>query len=166
MVHSYKPVLMKSFLRRLPELVFPFDGVAEEFVAFYQDRAERGLVVEREGCVFVTSHGVAEDLGRETARRIVKDVFWRLNRVARLVGTRCCLQEEAGWKGFMERGALPTATRACDTALEAYFRRLQSTGDALYVRNSKGESRAAEMVFHLSDPDEELPLLRLRGSNE
>jgi hypothetical protein len=161
MVHSYKPVLMKSFLRRLPELVFPFDGVAEEFVAFYQDRAERGLVVEREGCVFVTSRGVRADEAAKTARRILDVVFGSGHGLVRLRAGRCQLvgDEWLCLGGDMERQAM---ARFMDAATDRFFKRINDLGEGVYVRLQQSHPAHPSVVFHLPDPDESGPLLLLR----
>ena len=77
MVHSYKPVLAGIFLRGLPRSEFPLDEVAAEFVAFYRDRAERGLGVERLHCPFVSEHGLLEDRAARVGAKILYDVFRR-----------------------------------------------------------------------------------------
>ena len=167
MVHSYKPVLTRIFLRRLPRLTFPFSEVAEEFVAFYRERIEHGLPVERAGCPFVTKHGLDEERAIETAKDVLRHVFCRAHDYACIGAGMCMLSLESGWTALCDQLGRRIAADLMNAALKRFYSRILDGGEAIYVQQ-EGERQygAGELVFHLSDTDDEQPLLVLRADDD
>jgi len=163
MVHSYKPVLAQIFLRRLPQLSFPFSEIAAEFVDFYRERIECGLPVERVGCPFVTQCGLDEERAIHTAAKILYMIFARGHGMVSLAKGVCSLLPGTGWTSLSTEPFRDTARALLEAALERFYNRISDAGEAIYVQQ---QPSAGELVFYVSDTDDEWPLLVLRTSDD
>jgi hypothetical protein len=164
MVHSYKPVLMKIFLRRLPELVFPFAEVAEEFVGFYEDRAGRGLAVERVGCGFLADGVLDCGVALPVAYGVIRNVFDRHHHCAAVSCGACLLQPKASWADISRHASSMAALM--DVAIESFYRDIAARGEAVYARTrDHSPATASQLVFCVPCSDDDQAVLRLRSED-
>lgn len=154
MVHSYKPVLTGVLLDRLPELRVPLAEVQDAFVAFYLQREEAGLPVERRGTLLMLGESVAPEAARSTAKNVLRLVF-QANGYAKLGRGMVVLCPSAAWGGLAMEPALSSARSSLREALNGFYERMQLQGEAVYGQASRDRAADAhEMVFLLPGPDD------------
>ncbi len=126
MSYSYKPVLLKAILRNAdPEGRVKLSDLVSDFRGFYEDRRERGLVVEKPNSLYARK----EYTDREVERNILQFPFARFEGMGLMRHTRTLgiIQvEETVWN-FLTEEEKEEIVRICDRKLEEYYRRIGSS---------------------------------------
>jgi len=154
MQRSYKPVLVGIFIDKLPALEFPFEEVAEQFYAFYRDRAARGLPVERYPVTFVVNGTVDRQLCRKVAAQIIQVVFQASHGYAQLRRGQVRLLRPEVWRAFETPEVAAIARRILQMALQRFYERIEAAGEAVYARQEPAELQETDLlVSFLPDTD-------------
>ena len=123
MSYSYKPVLLKAILANADERGrVQLTDIVAYFRAYYEDRARRGLIVEKKNSLF--SKGEYTD--KEAERNILANPFKRFEDMQMLRHTKTLgivEVDQAVWKK-LQPDEKEEILRVCEDKLEAYFRRI------------------------------------------
>lgn len=159
MSHSYKPVLMSILAQQVPSLEPPLSLVKERFVAFYEDRANRGLPVERHPCAFFRDGRMDAIVCATTAHHVLRLVFMEQGYV-RVGGGQVLLRPKALWISFQDPGILRAALDTCETAIRRFFESVELRGEALYGRPARADT--GPLVYDVPSPDDpgDMPFVR------
>lgn len=162
MVHSYKPVLVGIFLDQLPRLRFPFETVAERFLAYYREREQRGVTVERRGCFFLKGGIIDARACADTARMVIRLVLSRKG-YASIAEGYVVLGPPRVWGHLAEPSTKSSAERLLRQALTDFYEHIEMQGEAAYGQSQHHTATDAQpLVFDLPDSDDGPFLLDLR----
>lgn len=162
MLRSYKPVLGKIIVDRLPDTVIPISHITERFVEYYCHRAAEDMPVERMGCPFVASRIMDEEVCAMTCLKILQVVFQRAHGYVDIVGGYCRLSDRDGWEMLASEPERQIAHQMMDDALRHFFNRIFDAREAVYVTGRDETQNNADMVLHLPDSYDDEPLSFLR----
>lgn len=122
MSYSYKPVLLKAILQNADKQGrVKIDDIVTYFRAFYEDRRERGEVVEKSNSIF-TKGNYAD---KEAARNILSNPFKRFEDMNMMHHTKTIgiiEVDSSVWKHITEEDKR-RIVQICDLKLERYYSR-------------------------------------------
>lgn len=123
MSYSYKPVLLKAILQNADKQGrVKIDDIVEYFKAFYEDRRERGEVVEKSNSIF-TKGNYAD---KEAARNILSNPFKRFEDMNMMHHTKTIgiiEVDSSVWKHITEEDKR-RIVQICEFKLERYYNKL------------------------------------------
>lgn len=124
MSYSYKPVLIKAFLQCANEKGrAKIDDLVDYFKKFYESRRQKGLVVEKEKCLY-TRGGYTD---AEVRRNILSNPFRRFEEMNMMRHTKTfgiVEIDSAVWKR-LDDSQQKKIVEICDQKLDAYYARLE-----------------------------------------
>lgn len=122
MSYSYKPVLLKAILQNADKQGrVKIDDIVEYFKAFYEDRRERGEVVEKSNSIFTKGNYT----DKEAARNILSNPFKRFEDMNMMHHTKTIgiiEVDSSVWKHLTEEDKR-RIVQICDLKLERYYSR-------------------------------------------
>lgn len=122
MSYSYKPVLLKAILQNADKQGrVKIDDIVAYFRVFYEDRRERGKVVEKQNSIFAKGNYT----DKEAARNILSNPFKRFEDMNMMRHTKTIgiiEIEPTVWKHLTEEDK-QHILKVCDLKLKQYYRR-------------------------------------------